>query len=163
MKIHLTRYYGDPSVTKSHMTIEGTTFHCETREPAYRDYTQSFPGASKFCLPRGTFRCKPMPTELSPLTLTVMKAPAHRSCRFVHDPFAQARHNSITLGQPINPADPPETREIDQSQETFLQLEQLIYRAYEAEEEITLSITNPDDTPHPNPDEPTGDTPSSPY
>lgn len=141
MKIRMRRYYGDGAVTKSQVWIEGTDFRCEAREPAFRDYSESFPGASKFCLPRGEFACKPMATEISPMTLTVMKAPAHRSCRFIYDPLHQTRANAVVLGEADEAVPAPE-REVSRSKETFERLQRHVYRAYAQQETVWLAIEN---------------------
>ena len=142
MKIYMQRYYGDEVVTKSRVTIEGTDFRCEAREPAFRDYSETFPGASKFCLPVGEFLCKPIATELSPMTLTVMKAPAHRSCRFIHDLLCMPHVGNIVLGMVEDEQDEPEHREMKDSQETWERFQVHVYEAFQREEEIMVKISN---------------------
>ena len=61
MVIKLKRYYGDEQVTKSVMEVfmEGENtprLVCEAREVGYKDYAEAFPGASRYCLPRGKWR-----------------------------------------------------------------------------------------------------------
>lgn len=141
MRIELKRYYGDERVTKSTLRIEESNFECEARETAFRDYSEKFAGCSNYCLPTGTFACKTVPTEISPLTVTVMKAAGHRSCRFVYQPLKQTKTNSVVLGQ-SDGNDDLTKRQIVKSQETFEQFESLIRQAFIDGDEILIDVKN---------------------
>ena len=70
MVIRLKRYYGDHAITKSVMEVwlDGEAeprMVCEAREPAYVEYTETFPGASRCCLPVGRWRMKVGQSERS--------------------------------------------------------------------------------------------------
>lgn len=61
MRIILKRYYGDRTITKSELEVwmDGETeprMACDAREPKFFNYALSFPGASSYCLPAGTFK-----------------------------------------------------------------------------------------------------------
>ena len=142
MNIQIHRYYGDHTVTKSHMTIEGTTFHCETREPTFHNYKETFAGCSRYCLPQGTWKAKTKPSIYSPMTLTLQSCPGHRAAKIIFSDLHQTDTGNIVIGQSDN-QDPPETRQIEKSRETFTTFEQLMYRAFANEEEINVTITNP--------------------
>ena len=141
MKINIDRYYGDDTVTKSHLSIEGTSFHCEAREPAYRDYTESFTGCSRHCLPRGQWKAHIKPSAYSPMTLTIQPCPGHRAAKFIHSDLCPVVPGNIVVGQ-SDEHQPPEKRQLERSQETFRQLEQLTYQAFANEEEISVTISN---------------------
>lgn len=142
MTIHITRYYGDSTITKSYFSIEGTPFQCEAREPAYRDYTESFTGCSRYCLPTGQWKAHIKSSTYSPMTLILQPCPGHRSAKVIYSYLKQADTGNIVIGR-ANPQDEPEYRQIEQSHETFLQLEKLLYEAYGRDEEIIVKIENP--------------------
>lgn len=143
MTINMTRAYHDDHQTVSQLTIEGTPFRCFALEPTFCDYQTTFPGASNYCLPTGQYQCKPLPTELSPMTLTVMKAPAHRSCRFIHSPYSQPRHNSVILCENIIlPEEPEDTIQTQNSLQAWQHFQHHIYQAFTHQQQIILNITN---------------------
>ena len=143
MKIFLTRYYGDERTTRSLMRVlseEGEELlACEGREPRFADYEEAFPGCSRCCLATGVYRCKVVSTELSPMTLTVIKSPGHRCCRIGWDEVAQVRQNMVLVGE-SDGYELPEWREIIRQRQTFERLTALVYKAYCREEEIEIII-----------------------
>lgn len=142
MNILIHRYYGDSQITKSYFSIEGTPFQSEAREPTFRNYSESFPGCSRYCLPVGTWKAKIRPSIYSPMTLTLQSCPGHRSSKVIFSYLHQTDAGNIVIGK-ANPEDPPEERQIEKSHETFLEFEQLMYRAFANEEEITVTVINP--------------------
>ncbi len=157
MRIILERYYGDWRITKSVMTVYAESqenpdgfdgsersaplLRCEAREPRFAQYVEAFPGCSKCCLACGVWFCKVMATEFSPMTLTVVKSPGHRSCRIVWDDLAQVRANSVLVGM-SDGYELPEYRDLVRQRETFDRLTQLVYRAYVSGEPIVLEVKN---------------------
>ena len=159
MRIVLERYYGDSRVTKSVMKVfeergaecsddlecSGSSgkllLACEGREPCFADYSEIFPGCSRCCLAVGVYRCKVVSTDLSPMTLMVIKSPGHRCYRIAWDYTAQVRHNMVLVGESDGYED-PEWREIVRSRETFERLTRLVYQAYGTGEEIWLEVVN---------------------
>lgn len=145
MKLILERYFGNKSITKSALTVmseEGKELmKCEAREPRYKNYTDAFTGCSVYCLAEGTFPCKPVSARQSPMTLTIIKSPGHRCCRFGWDELEQMRTNFIYVGE-ADEGIPPEIRQIHHQRETFDRLTKWVYRAYGLAEPITLTIKN---------------------
>ena len=114
---------------------------CESREPRFADYREPFAGCSKYCLAEGTFRCKPVATDISPMTLTVIKSPGHRCYRIGWDEVAQVRQNWLLVGE-SDGYELPEYREIVHQRKIFERLTQLVYQAYVREEEFWLEVRN---------------------
>lgn len=145
MKIVLERYYGDWRITKSVMTVVGEEgemlLRCEAREPRFAQYVEAFPGCSKCCLACGEFECKVMATEMSPMTVTVVKSPGHRCCRIGWDDVAQVKANTVLVGE-SDGYELDEYRDIVHSRETFERLTKLVYRAYATGEQIRLVVKN---------------------
>lgn len=145
MKILMNRYFGTNSITKSMLTVMAKSgrvlMQCEAREPRFSDYAATFPGCSFYCLAEGAYPCKPLPTRQSPMTLTVIKSPGHRCCRFGWEEFEQKAVNRILVGE-ANEEVPPDVRQIHQQRDTFMRLTGLVYKAYAIEEPVMLEITN---------------------
>ena len=145
MKIILSRYWGDAMQTKSRMKFVDargkTQLECEAREPAFADFTETFRGCSHYCLPAGVFECKVVPTEFSPTTLMVQKAPGHRSCTIAWSDVKQVMSNSVLVGQ-SDGEENPEWRRMEQQEETFCILDELVRWAYVANEKIVLHVEN---------------------
>lgn len=145
MNIVLERYFGDSHITKSVMTVVGEEgrehLRCEAREPRFAQYQEAFPGCSRFCLAGGRWRCKVVATEMSPMTLTVVKSPGHRCYRIGWDYMAQVKANMVLVGE-SDGCEEPEYRDIVQSKETFDRLTKLVYEAYGTGEEIWLEVKN---------------------
>lgn len=145
MKIILERYYGDWRTTKALMRVESeegrVLLRCEAREPRYAQYTEAFHGCSRCCLAEGVFGLKVVATELSPMTLTVVKSPGHRCCRIGYDDVAQVKANRVLVGE-SDGYDLPEYRDLVNQEETFRRLESLVYAAYVRGEAMTLEVTN---------------------
>lgn len=145
MNIIINRRYGDDTVTKSLVRVESeegkVLMECEAREPRFADYSEAFPGCSKYCLAVGTFECKVKATEQSAMQVIVPRSPGHRSTRIGWDPWKQQSMNMILLG--MGDAEMlPEYHKIRLQQETFRRFERLVYRAFTAEERIRLTVVN---------------------
>lgn len=154
MKIVLERYYGDWRITKSVMTVfadgavDGASevaprvlLRCEAREPRFAQYVEAFPGCSKCCLACGEFDCKVLATDMSPMTLTVIKSPGHRCCRIGWDYVAQVKSNTVLVGE-SDGHEVEEYRDMVHSKEVFERLEALVYGAYASGERIRLVVRN---------------------
>lgn len=144
MKIVLDRYFGNDRGTKSVLYVTDNDgevlMQCEAREPRFADYAEAFKGCSSYCLAVGEYPCKPFSTVQSPMTLTVVKSPGHRCTRFGWDECKQMRMNTILVGE-ADEDDAP-YRKLYNQREVFDRLTRLVYRAYIAEESITLEVTN---------------------
>ena len=139
MRINITRYYGDDTVTKSRLSVEGTDFECEARETRYADYKEKFPGCSQYCLAEGTFKGKIMATDFSAMTLVVVSSPGHRSTKIKFDLLRQTEQNAILVGE--SDGDPlDEYREMVNQEKIYRELEKMIYGAYARKEEIVIQI-----------------------
>lgn len=146
MKITLDRYYGDGVVTKSFVTITmdgagAPVLKCEAREPKFCDYTEAFAGCSSYCLACGQYDCKVVSTDLSPMTLTVVKSPGHRCCRFHYDESRQVRANTVLLGAGDGNED-LKWRRIIGCKTTYMEFEKLVYECFVRGEKITLFINS---------------------
>ena len=145
MKIILRRLYGDDRVTKSQMTVESdggeVLMQCEAHEPRYADYTEVFPGCSRYCLAVGTWPCRVKATAQSAMTVIVPRSPGHRSTCIGWDEWKQWSQNVILIGMGDEETD-IQYRRLREQKETFRRFERLVYRAYTAEEKIIISIKN---------------------
>ncbi len=147
MVIKLKRYYGDNLVTKSEMEVwlegEGEPrLRCEAREVRYKDYTETFPGASRYCLPRGKWRLTCGSTKFGTMTLRVAKCPGHRCVLLGYDVFRQAVQGLVCMGKAVNPEAPAEERLIDGGMEVYEELEKLVYEAWGKSENFSIEIEN---------------------
>ena len=141
MVIKLHRYYGDAGVTKSVMEVwldgeQEPRLVCEAREPRFREYRETFPGASRYCLPVGRWRLKPGCSEFGTMTLRVVRCPGHRCVLLGWDAFRQSREGMVLMGVAVNPEAPAEERFIDGGMEVYEQLERLVYEAFGKGEEF---------------------------
>lgn len=145
MKITLSRYFGNRNITKSILAVTDSDgrelMRCEAREPRYADYRKTFSGCSQFCLAEGTYPCKPLPTDQCPMTLTVVKSPGHRCCRFAWSESGQKMENRILVGE-ADDTFPADIRKLHRQRETFGRLTRLVYEAFAMEEAITLEVRN---------------------
>jgi len=146
MTISLDRYYGSDKVTKSvvEVTMAGSTdvvLKCEAREPMFRDYSEKFPGCSKYCLACGQYECKVVSTDLSPMTLTVVKSPGHRCCRIFYDEYQQVHTNQILLGQSDGEED-LQWRDLVDQEATYEKMDKLVYDCFVRGERIVVCISN---------------------
>ena len=147
MVIKLKRYYGDELVTKSVMEVfmEGEDtprLTCEAREVRFKDYAETFAGASRYCLPRGKWRLTCGCTKFGTMTLRVAKCPGHRCVLLGYDVFRQAVNGMVCMGRVVNPEAPAEERVIDGGMEVYEELERLVYEAYGNAEDFSIEITN---------------------
>ena len=74
------------------------------------------------------------------MTLTVVKSPGHRCTRIEWNDEKQMKMNTILVGE-ADEDDAP-YRKLYNQKETFDRLTRLVYRAYVAEEAITLQARN---------------------
>ena len=106
MTIKLHRYYGDAEITKSVMEVfmdgeEAPRMVCEAREVAFKDYTETFPGASRYCLPVGRWRMKVGRSPYSPMGLRVPRCPGHRQVFIGHKWARQWMEGEVLIGEPV--------------------------------------------------------------
>ena len=152
MRIILKRYYGDRTITKSELEVwmDGETeprMVCDAREPKFFNYALSFPGASSYCLPAGTFKLKAGNTPYSPMGLRIPRCPGHRCVFIGHKWSRQYFEGEILIGQRENITFGNEEQNRDHSfihneEETFKQLDKLVYEAYAKGEDFILEIDN---------------------
>jgi hypothetical protein len=146
MEIRLKRYYGDNHVTKSRMEVvmEGETaprLVCEAREPRFKEYTEVFEGAAKYCLPVGKWQLRVGGSPYSPMGLRVAKCPGHRQVYIGHNWMRQWEVGRVLIGYPTE-AELPEEVEIENGEECCRELEKLVYEAFGNGEEMWLEIEN---------------------
>ena len=152
MVIKLHRYYGDGTITKSVMEVflDGEVkprLVCEAREAAYKDYKESFPGVSAYCLPVGRWRLVCGHSPYSPMGLRVARCPGHRQVYIGHKWGRQYTEGEVLIGMPMMPAEHDEDWVhadcmIDNGEETYQKLERLVYEAYCRGEEFFIQIEN---------------------
>ena len=156
MVIKLSRYYGDGEVTKSVMEVfmEGEAeprLMCEAREPQFRDYGEAFPGASRFCLPRGRWRLKAGRSPYGPMGLRVPKCPGHRQVFIGHRWDRQWFEGEVLIGEAAfhfytdeegNEVEYPPKRRIRNGEEVFGRLDALVYEAFGNGEELWMEVVN---------------------
>ena len=154
MVIKLHRYYGDEDITKSVMEVflEGDSeprMVCEAREAAYRDYTESFPGASRYCLPVGRWPLKVGKSPYGPMGLRVPKCPGHRQVFIGWKWSRQCLEGEVLIGEPVfhyytdengQEVEYPKKRRMENGEEVFRKLDKLVYEAFGKEEEFILQI-----------------------
>ena len=157
MEIRLYRYYGDEAVTKSVMEVwmegeEEPRLRCEAREARFRDYEEAFPGASRFCLPRGVWPVKCGGSPYSAMGARVVKCPGHRQVWLAPCPYGwpQQQVGCITLGEAEyhyymdeetgQQVEYPPKRRMKPGRKVYDELEKLLYEAYGREEEMKLKI-----------------------
>ncbi len=156
MVIKLHRYYGDELITKSVMEVfldgeEVPRMVCEAREAAYRDYAETFAGASRYCLPVGRWQMKVGRSPYSPMGLRVAKCPGHRQVYIGHRWSKQCVEGEVLIGEPVfhyytdedgNQVEYPKKRRIENGEEVFEKLNALVYEAFRREEEFYIEIDN---------------------
>ena len=147
MVIKLRRYYGDEQVTKSVMEVfledeEKPHLKCEAREARFREYRETFPGASRYCLPVGRWRLKPGCSEFGTMTLRVTRCPGHRCVLLGWDAFRQWREGMVCMGVAVSQEAPAEERLIEGGMEVYGRLERLVYEAFGKGEEMWVEISN---------------------
>lgn len=135
----LTRYYGSPNITKSHLAIakDGQTLlQCEARELGYRDYSEPFRGSSKVCMPAGTHALR-ISTDIDTLVcLAVIRGGVHRGDKIITHTVKQKRKGYILIGNADN--EPPENRRLVPSPELEQQYESLILSNLEEDFELVV-------------------------
>jgi len=109
MEIRLKRYYGDAEVTKSVMEVwmqgeREPRMVCEAREAGFVDYAESFPGASRVCLPRGRWRMKVGRSPYGPMGLRVARCPGHRCVYVGHRWARQLMEGEVLIGESQTPS-----------------------------------------------------------
>ena len=156
MEIKLKRYYGDEEVTKSVMEVfldgeDTPRLTCEAREPQFRDYTEKFPGASRYCLPVGRWKLKVGHSPYSPMGLRVARCPGHRQVFIGHRWDRQWFEGEVLIGEPQSficteeegdDEDEKRSRRIVDGEEVFQKLDALVYEAFGNGEEMWMEIHN---------------------
>lgn len=134
MHITITRYYESPEETKSEIAIDGVVFG-EVREPGTASTRTRGRVRQLVRLPEATYQCRIVSSDLSPMTLKVV-----RERVFIGwDPVASWRLGYICIGQG-DPFAPPESRELTDRKGTFERFTQLLYKAFQKGEKITLEV-----------------------
>jgi hypothetical protein len=158
MVIKLKRYYGDEQVTKSVMEVlmEGENtprLVCEAREVGFKDYAEAFPGASRYCLPRGKWRLECGGSPYSPMGVRVVKCPGHRQTYFgpCGDGYRKQQAGRVMIGEPVyryytdeegNEVEYPKKRGMKNGREVYEQLDELLYEAYGTSQNFSVEISN---------------------
>ena len=163
MVIKLHRYYGDAEITKSVMEVfmDGEAeprLVCEAREVAFKDYTETFPGASRYCLPVGRWRMKVGKSPYGPIGLRVPRCPGHRQVFIGHRWSRQCFEGEVLIGAPSDSPQRGEKpcgemvdeeklremkeRRIENGEEVFQKLDVLVYEAFGKGEEFWVEIEN---------------------
>ena len=156
MEIRLKRYYGDASVTKSVTEVwmdgeDEPRLVCEAREPEFREYSEAFPGASRFCLPVGRWKLAVGGGPYSPMGVRVARCPGHRQVYFGYG-LRECEPDRVLVGWPVfhyytdevtgERVEYPPKRRMRDGEEVFEQLDKLVYEAYGREEEMWVIIDN---------------------
>ena len=72
---------------------------CEARECSYVEYTETFPGASRCCLPVGRWRMKVGQSPYGVMGLRVPKCPGHRQVFVGHRWSRQCFEGEVLIGE----------------------------------------------------------------
>ncbi|MBR0047469.1 MAG: hypothetical protein IJP75_11435 [Bacteroidaceae bacterium] len=142
MRLLLTRYYGDKTVTKSILNVWVNGKHvmeCEARELAYRHYTEKFPGSTLFCIPCGVFKMRGRSTKYGPMTLRTQHMPVHSDVAIGWEMPNDPGKNVIVVGRSDGNPDPM-MRGLVASRETFDQLTHYVYQTFGIN--VTLTVTD---------------------
>lgn len=134
MHLTLIRHYRSPQLVHSHILLDGRPLG-EGRETRYIGQR---PLAE--VLPPGEYRLQPAGTQLSPMTLRIVR---HRGQARVHiggTPLRQWMDGWILIGQPDFPCLPPEERRLTDQSRTFERLQERVYQAWAEQEDMTLTI-----------------------
>ena len=159
MVIRLKRYYGDHAVTKSVMEVwmDGELeprMVCEARECSYVEYTETFPGASRCCLPVGRWRMKVGQSPYGVMGLRVPKCPGHRQVFVGHRWSRQCFEGEVLIGESTDNGQQTTDggeQTTDNGQQTtdgrivngdvvYARLERLVYEAYGKGEEFWMEV-----------------------
>lgn len=136
MYIQLIRYYSDRRVAKSTLLINSLPFG-EAREPVL-PATRHHPSAP--LLSPGTYRCQPVSTSQSSMSLKVCRSQGLPRITFGWSLFRQTAGDTICIGQ-SSPSLPPEERTLQRQQETFGRFVTQVYEAFAKGEPMTLEVT----------------------
>lgn len=102
VKVKMTRYYGDETLTKSLFTIENDDgciiFKGEAREERFKDYSESFKGCASYCIPTGTYELKITNAPLCPLAFRIVTTKAHRGRIIQTRPSSRIIYGGILVG-----------------------------------------------------------------
>ena len=120
---------------------------CEARESGYADYTETFPGASQFCLPVGRWKLKVGHSPYGPMGLRVTRCPGHRQVFIGHKWSRQCLEGEVLIGMPVMPAEHDgewvhADCTIDNGEATYKKLDKLVYAAYGKGEEFWMEVDN---------------------
>ena len=144
----MKRYYGDAEVTKSVMEVwmqgeREPRMVCEAREAGFVDYAESFPGASRVCLPRGRWRMKVGRSPYGPMGLRVARCPGHRCVYVGHRWARQLMEGEVLIGESLEGGlEEMRERRIENGEVVFGRLTELVYEAYGRGEEYWMEIDN---------------------
>lgn len=138
MHITITRYHESPEETKSEITIDGIPFG-EAREPGTASTRTRGRIKHLVRLPEATYECRITASDLSPMTLKVRRYAGQPTVCIGWHPTAPWHTGFICIGQG-DPLVSPEERELTDRESTFNRFTQLLYRAFQRGEKITLEV-----------------------
>lgn len=123
---------------------------CEARECSYVEYTETFPGASRCCLPVGRWRMKVGQSPYGVMGLRVPKCPGHRQVFVGHRWSRQCFEGEVLIGETADNGQ----QTTDGGEQTtdgggcrivngdvvYARLERLVYEAYGKGEEFWMEV-----------------------
>ena len=123
---------------------------CEARECSYVEYTETFPGASRCCLPVGRWRMKVGQSPYGVMGLRVPKCPGHRQVFVGHRWSRQCFEGEVLIGETTDNGQ----QTTDNGEQTtdgggcrivngdvvYARLERLVYEAYGKGEEFWMEV-----------------------
>ena len=116
---------------------------CEARECSYVEYTETFPGASRCCLPVGRWRMKVGQSPYGVMGLRVPKCPGHRQVFVGHRWSRQCFEGEVLIGESTDngrrTTDGGECRIVN-GDVVYARLERLVYEAYGKGEEFWMEV-----------------------
>ena len=127
---------------------------CEARECSYVEYTETFPGASRCCLPVGRWRMKVGQSPYGVMGLRVPKCPGHRQVFVGHRWSRQCFEGEVLIGESTDNGQQTtdggeqttdggrRTRDgrIVNGDVVYARLERLVYEAYGKGEEFWMEV-----------------------
>lgn len=111
---------------------------CEARECSYVEYTETFPGASRCCLPVGRWRMKVGQSPYGVMGLRVPKCPGHRQVFVGHRWSRQCFEGEVLIGETADNGE-----RIANGDVVYARLERLVYEAYGKGEEFWMEVYSP--------------------
>ena len=113
---------------------------CEARECSYVEYTETFPGASRCCLPVGRWRMKVGQSPYGVMGLRVPKCPGHRQVFVGHRWSRQCFEGEVLIGETADNGQQTTDGRIVNGDVVYARLERLVYEAYGKGEEFWMEV-----------------------